>query len=473
MSSSEPYTRPRPYSIFTHSVGANLAGHSLLSKLRAIASAGFDGIELFQDDLDAFAASDEFRAIQARGDALISTPLAHDTIAAFTPPDSPRNLNRRRHSGSSTASDSSTVSTSATSYVAIPVSSSSKSLSVTGLDDDLHVRNDRGELVIGADGLPLTYNSWGECTTTAYRQELAAASYIASFCDSLGLAIYSLQPLRDFEGWAKPEDQLLSLRRARSRFEIMRTLGADLLLICSNNQHAPATVGDIQRIGRDLAQLGQYAEHFGPTYTSYCTTADSTMQRGAMQRQKKPIRIGYEALSWGAHVDVWARAWQAVQYANRENVGLILDSFNTLAREYADPCTKTGIMDRHDDPYAAVMQSIDRLSSVPADKVFFLQIGDARRMPEPLKPSPNADEPRPARMIWSRGNRLFPCEYEQGAFMPTKEFVQAAVAKAGYRGPWSIEVFNSSLLDQGEEVPVHHAMRARAGLDRLVEEVFA
>ncbi|EST09635.1 Xylose isomerase-like, TIM barrel domain protein [Kalmanozyma brasiliensis GHG001] len=468
MSSSEPYTRPHPYSIFTHSVGATLAGHSLLSKLRAIASAGFDGIELFQDDLDAFAASDEFRALQARGDALISAPLAHDTIAAFTPPDSPRNHNRRRHSGSSTASDSSTTSTSATSYTAIPVSSSSKGLSMTSLDNDLLVRTDRGELVIGSDGLPMTYNAWGECTTTTYRQELAAASYIASFCDSLGLAIYSLQPLRDFEGWAKPEDQQLALRRARSRFEIMRMLGADLLLICSNNQHAPATVGDVERIGSDLAQLGRYAEHFGPICTSYRASVD-----GTMQRQEKSIRVGYEALSWGAHVDVWARAWQAVQHADRGNVGLILDSFNTLAREYADPCTKTGITDRYDDPYAAVMQSIGRLSSVPAHKIFFLQIGDARRMPEPLKPSPNAEEPRPARMIWSRGNRLFPCEYEQGAFMPTTEFVQAAVTKAGYRGPWSIEVFNSSLSDQGEEVPAHHAMRARAGLDRLVEEVFA
>ncbi len=469
MSASTSYTRPHPYSIFTHSVGANLAGHSLLSKLRAIASAGFDGIELFQDDLDAFAVSDEFRAIQHRGDAVLAHAAPHDAIVtALTPPDSPMNLNRR-YSGCSTASDSSSsTSTSATSYTAVPTSSNGKHVAIAALDDDLMVRNDSGKLVIGSDGLPMTYNAWGPCTATTYRQELAAASYIASYCDSLGLAIYSLQPLRDFEGWAKPEDQLLALRRARSRFEVMRALGADLLLICSNNQHAPTTVGGVERIGGDLAQLGEYAEHFGSVYAVSGVNAD-----GSVGRQAKPIRIGYEALSWGAHVDVWARAWQAVQAADRENVGLILDSFNTMAREYADPCTKTGITEEHDDAYATVMQSIDKLRKVPAEKIFFLQIGDARRMPEPLKPSPNAEEPRPARMIWSRGNRLFPCEYERGAFLPTKEFVEAAVRKAGYQGPWSIEVFNSSLSEQGEEVPVEHARRARAGLDRLVEEVYA
>lgn len=329
------------------------------------------------------------------------------------------------------------------------------------------MRSEKGELVVGVDGLPMTYNAWGRCSATVHRQEVAAASYVASVCDSLGLRIFSLQPLRDFEGWAKEEDQLLALRRARSRFEIMRALGADLLLICSNNQQSPATVGGVERIGGDLAQLGEFAEHFGPVFAPHYSKAD-----GSVERRAKPIRIGYEALSWGSHVDVWSRAWSAVKVADRDNVGLILDSFNTLAREYADPCTKTGITEAHADPYGVVMASIEKLATVPAEKIFFLQIGDARRMPEPLKLSPNAEEPRPARMIWSRGNRLFPCEYERGAFLPTTEFVSSAVRKARYAGPWSVEVFNSSLSDEGEEVPLEHAMRARAGLDRLVEEVY-
>lgn len=461
------YTRPHPYSIFTHSVGTNIAGHSLLAKLRAIADAGFDGIELFQDDLDAFANSEGFQQIQARGDAARSQSSQHSNAFALTPPDSPMNFNRRFSESSAVSTDSSS-NTSATSYRSGKASGKSYS-AVAGLDDDLLVRDENGELVIGLDGLPMTYNAFGICTATTYRQELAAASYIASYCEALRLRIYSLQPLRDFEGWAKSEDQLLALRRARSRFEVMRALGTDLLLICSNNQQHPITVGNIERIGDDLAQLAHFAQQFGPILApSYRSDAERLAGREA-----KPIRIGYEALSWGAHVDVWSRAWQAVKYADRDNVGLILDSFNTLAREYADPCTATGITDRYPDPYAEFMKSIDALSTVPAEKIFFLQIGDARKMAQPLAPSPNPDEPRPARMIWSRGNRLFPCEYKEGAFLPVKEFVHAAVKQAGYTGAWSIEVFNSSLSDEGEDVPVSHAQRARAGLDKLVEEVYA
>lgn len=459
------YTRPHSYSIFTHSVGSNIAGHSLLSKLRAVAQAGFDGIELFQDDLSAFAISNEFHLIQAQGDAIVVQQSQN--VFSLTPPDSPMNLHRR-YSESSTASDSSSG-TSATSYTTRDSARAGKGCDhVAGLNDDLLVRNETGDLVYGSDELPMTYDAFGSCTATAYRQELAAASYIASYCDSLGLRVYSLQPLRDFEGWVKPEDQLIAMRRARSRFEVMRALGTDLLLICSNNQQAPTTVGNVERIGQDLAQLARFADQFGPVMAPYSKNID-----GSVGRKAVPIRIGYEALSWGAHVDVWSRAWQAVRHADMYNVGLILDSFNTLAREYADPCTLTGITDQYENPYAEVMKSINALSTVPGDKIFFLQIGDARKLAAPLVPSPNAEEPRPARMIWSRGNRLFPCEYNEGAFLPVREFVHAAVMEAGYDGPWSIEVFNSSLLDGDKGVPVSHALRARAGLDLLVEEVYA
>ncbi|KAI3489754.1 hypothetical protein L1887_46125 [Cichorium endivia] len=69
-------------------------------------------------------------------------------------------------------------------------------------------------------------------------------------------------------------------------------------------------------------------------------------------------------------------------------------------------------------------------------------------------------------MIWSRSSRLFPCEYDQGAFMPVPAFVDRVV-KAGYKGPWSIEVFNDSLNDTSRDTTRSHATRARAGLDRL------
>ncbi|EPQ32005.1 uncharacterized protein PFL1_00203 [Pseudozyma flocculosa PF-1] len=441
---SSPASRPL-YSVFSHSVGANTAGHSLLDKLRAIASAGFDGVELFQDDLDAFARSEEFqRILEGKGGA---------PCPSMTPPDSPPGAPKKVVHPMDLATYTRSLSSASSSSSSTAFSASSED----GRDDHLRALKDDGSLLVGSDGLPMTFNAHGTCSATDAALELAAARHVRRLCESLGLAIYSLQPLRDFEGWTCPEDRRLAFQRARSRFEVMNALGTDLLLICSNNQPAPKTTGDIGCIGRDLAELADLATAFGTVVTIH----------GGPQ----PIRVGYEALSWGAHVDLWSQAWEAVQAADRANLGLILDSFNTLGRQYADPCSPTGIVETA-DPYGDLMASLKDIGHVPAERIFFLQIGDARRMQKPLPPSPNDDEPRPARMIWSRGNRLFPGEEHLGAFLPVDEFMTAAVKWAGYRGPWSIEVFNSSLLDTGAEVPVQHARRARDGLDKLVESVF-
>lgn len=298
------------------------------------------------------------------------------------------------------------------------------------------------------------FNAYGKCTPEQSQLELAAAGYIRRYCEEKGLEVVCLQPLRDVEGWVKEEDRHLVMERVRSRFPIMQALNTPLLLICSQNTPSPQTTGDTPTLVRDFTQISQMA-------------ADFTASTGHI------IKIGYEALSWGSHVDLWSEAWQIVHRTDRANIGLILDSFNTLAREYADPCTPTFVQQPPDLTLSSLHSSLNRIvEHVPGEKIFLLQIGDAKRLPQPLLPSPRVDEPRPSRMIWSRSSRLFPCEEAEGAFMPVEEFVRAVV-KAGYRGVWSIEVFNDSLGDADEGVPRMHAMRARAGLDRLVECVFA
>lgn len=377
------------YGIFTHSVGYHTAGHGLLDKLRAIARSGINGVEIFSDDLLAFAHSDEF------------TTATSAEVALLTPPDSPL----------------------------------SKHASI-------------------ASAPTKCYNAYGECTHAELAQEIAAAAYLSTFCKQLGLQIYNLQPLRDIEGWVSEEDRAEAMARLESRFEVMKALDTHLLLICSNNAPAPRTTGDLAALVRDFTHISDLASRY-------------TAQHG------HEIRIGFEALSWGAHVDVWSQAWNVVRSTARDNIGLILDSFNTLGRQYADPCTSSGIQEPVSRTVADLKASLAQLSAeVPADKIFFLQIGDAKRMPSPLPPSPNANEPKPARMIWSRSSRLYPCEAEQGAFMPVVDFMLAVMA-TGFRGPWSIEVFNDSLSDSDATVPTSHATRARAGLDKLVEAVAA
>ncbi|WP_428641626.1 sugar phosphate isomerase/epimerase family protein, partial [Roseibium sp.] len=145
-----------------------------------------------------------------------------------------------------------------------------------------------------------------------------------------GLEISLFQPFRDFEGMPEPQ-RTRAFDRAERKFDLMQELGTDLVLICSNV--SPLSLGGIDRAADDLAELGERAANRG-------------------------IRIGYEALAWGRHVSDHRDAWEIVRRADHANVGLILDSFHTLARKI--------------DP--------DTIRSIPGDKIFFVQLADAPKI---------------------------------------------------------------------------------------------
>src|SRR6201999_4141825 len=93
--------------------------------------------------------------------------------------------------------------------------------------------------------------------------------------------------------------------RIERKFDLMQELGTDLLLVCSNV--SPAALGDRARIVEDFRELGERAARRG-------------------------LRVGYEALAWGRHVFDHRDAWSIVREADHPNIGLILDSFHSLAR---------------------------------------------------------------------------------------------------------------------------------------------
>ncbi|KAL9933229.1 hypothetical protein V8E36_007947 [Tilletia maclaganii] len=492
------------FCIFSLSAGSSTIGrHSLIRKFQLIAQRGFQSVELMQDDLDAFADSDEFEAIYRRQSSMPTPPLSPTHTFTF--------IHRRK--------DEPTTTTTA-------------------------------------------YNAFGPCTPAKLHREVAAAAYIGLLATSLGIQVASFQPLRDFEGWAKQADREDALARAASRFEVMHALGTNMLFICSNCQPAEKLVPASDytaRAGADLARLGDLAAQWlpmnalaqwhkrgladpiqmmnqvwkalnqksdpwnfdnggaalplsppdsrassisidyedlptdskGVDLTHLPNVAEHTVRRvrpnttlpssfphfptadpsNSPPRTFQPIKIGYEALSWGTHVDLWRSAWSIVQSAARPNIGIVLDSFNTIAREWADPCSPTGISQPEHLADQRLADSIAQMGrALDPEKIFFLQIADARRLRAPLPPSPNKDEPRPARMIWSRANRLFPLESERGAFLPILGFV-TAVARLGYQGPWSVEVFSDSIHDEDEGVPREHIDRGYRSLERLVEAV--
>ncbi len=189
-----------------------------------------------------------------------------------------------------------------------------------------------------------------------------------------GLEVALFQPFRDFESMPEPQ-RSRAFERARRKFHLMNELGTDLALFCSNC--SPLCLGGVDRAAGDFNALGAIAQSFG-------------------------VRVGYEALAWGAYVNDHRDAWEIARRADHPAIGLILDSFHTLAR---------GI-----DPRS--------IRSIPADKIFFVQLADAPAFDMDL-------------LYWSRHFRNMPGEGD----LDVIGFMRA-VAATGYDGYVSLEIFN-------------------------------
>jgi 4-hydroxyphenylpyruvate dioxygenase len=165
--------------------------------------------------------------------------------------------------------------------------------------------------------------------------------------DELGLSFDLYQPFRDLDGVAEEvfED---NLRRLESKFRLMKRLGIDMILICSNV--GSATVDDDQVCADQLRRAGDLAQSYG-------------------------IRLAYEALAWGRFVYTYRHAHRIVELADHPNVGTCLDSFHILSRG--------------DDPSG--------IADIPGEKIFFVQLADAPRRDLDL-------------LSWSRHHRVFPGE---------------------------------------------------------------
>src|ERR1700739_1951527 len=67
------------------------------------------------------------------------------------------------------------------------------------------------------------------------------------------------------------------------------------------------------------------------------------------------MRIGYEALAWGRHVKDWTAAWDIVCKADRDNLGVVLDSFHICVRG----------------------TPIEPIAKLPANRIALVQVADA------------------------------------------------------------------------------------------------
>ncbi|CAG7927382.1 unnamed protein product [Penicillium olsonii] len=294
----------------------------------------------------------------------------------------------------------------------------------------------------------------GDQLWEATPENLQVARKLGDLVKSLGMRIACTQPLRAIEGIKDPVERRASLDLVAKRFPFMRAFDTDLVFMCANIRTDAGVTSDLKTVARDLAEIGDMAAAYAK--------ADG----GPM------LKIGYEGLSWATR-NTWSASWEAVRFANRPNVGLIVDAFNILAVEFADPYNREG----HGRIYSTSEESIQVLTdsmaalvaTVPGDRIFFFQCGDAELV-DPASLLPLSDQNTPALLPWSRNHRLYPLEQSHGSYLPV-ELVGAAVLATGYKGPVSLEVFNASLNKPGNDVPTIHSARGMKGLRKLIDSI--
>ncbi|SFV16506.1 sugar phosphate isomerase/epimerase family protein [Pseudoduganella namucuonensis] len=213
-----------------------------------------------------------------------------------------------------------------------------------------------------------------------------------------GVRVTGIQVMRDYEGLGGAlHDYKLDI--AKQMLMVCKAVGAPLLMVCSStSSHAS---GDLAHIARDLAKLATLALPLG-------------------------VKVGYEALSWGRHVNQYQQSWEAVDRAGHANLGVVLDSFHMLANQ----------------------ATFEELDDIPAHKIALVQLSDY--MWRELR---SAEE----RLETARHLRVFP-----GEGMHAKELsdMLRRLERNGYRGDFSFEVFNDDYLQFTPEVVARRAHRS-------------
>jgi 4-hydroxyphenylpyruvate dioxygenase len=197
---------------------------------------------------------------------------------------------------------------------------------------------------------------------------------VRQYVAQLGLKIVTFQPFRDFEGMPEPQ-RGRAFDRAERKFDIVQELGCDFLMICSNV--SPQSLGGIDRAAADFHELGERAK-------------------------KRGLRVGFEALAWGRHINDYRDAWEVVRRTDHQAVGLVLDSFHIFARK----------------------TDLKAMRSIPKDRIALVQLADAPWLDMDV-------------LSWSRHFRCLPGQGD----LPLVDFMET-LQSTGYDGELSLEIFN-------------------------------
>ncbi|WP_431025091.1 bifunctional sugar phosphate isomerase/epimerase/4-hydroxyphenylpyruvate dioxygenase family protein [Halomonas sp. H5] len=198
----------------------------------------------------------------------------------------------------------------------------------------------------------------------------------------------------------------------------------------------PQRSRNLQRAERKFDLMEQLGTDFLLVCSNVSPQAVGDMERAvadlrelAERAAKRNIRVGFEALAWGRHISDYRDAWEVVRRVDHPNLGVVLDSFHILSRG-------------HD---------LSAIGKIPREKIFFVQVADAPLLDMDI-------------LQWSRHFRCFP---GQGR-LPLAAFM-AELAKSGYDGPLSLEIFSDAFRAAPTEITALDGLRSLIWLESLVE----
>ncbi|PXX95098.1 bifunctional sugar phosphate isomerase/epimerase/4-hydroxyphenylpyruvate dioxygenase family protein [Halomonas sp. LBP4] len=194
-----------------------------------------------------------------------------------------------------------------------------------------------------------------------------------------------------------------------------------------NLQRAERKFDLMEQLGTDFLLV---CSNVSPQAVDDMDRAAADLRELAERAARRGIRVGFEALAWGRHISDHRDAWEVVRRADHPSLGVVLDSFHILSR-------------RHD---------LSAIGRIPREKIFFVQVADAPLLDMDI-------------LQWSRHFRCFP---GQGR-LPLKAFM-TALAKSGYDGPLSLEIFSDAFRAAPTEVTALDGLRSLIWLENLLEE---
>lgn len=289
-----------------------------------------------------------------------------------------------------------------------------------------------------------------------YPTLIKTAQHVRHLCTTHGLQVLVLQPFSNFEGWnaqTHSKERQAVFDKAKGWMQIMEAAGTNMLQVGSTDTPSHQITSDKKTLASDLAELADLLKAHNPNF-----------------------RIGYENWCWATHAPTWRDVWEIVQLADRPNIGLCLDTFQSAGGEWGDPTTKSGLVEEGGSSKEEVeikwRASVRELTkTIPADKIYFFQISDAYRMDPPLAPhpEPNDESGTRPRGRWSHDYRPLPYD---GGYLPIADFTRA-VLETGFRGWFSVEVFDGQFEEKYGGDLGKFADKARDTTRKLIEEAAA